>query len=74
MAVTARRPGRAQASAEGTVDGRIVEWFGRRGPGDRVAKITAPTLIVQGTIDTLFPPSEAVANFERSAAPVRPWP
>ncbi len=54
----------AQASAEGTVDGRIVEWFGRRGPGDRVAKITAPTLIVQGTIDTLFPPSEAVANFE----------
>ena len=39
------------------------QWFLDRGPGDLVRKITAPTLFEQGTIDTLFPLGEAVANF-----------
>jgi ABC-2 type transport system ATP-binding protein len=36
-----------------------------RGPGgtpDLVSQITAPTLLIQGTVDTLFPLSEADAN------------
>ncbi|WGI34187.1 S15 peptidase family protein [Mycolicibacterium aubagnense] len=33
-----------------------------RGPGDLVSKITAPTMLVQGTVDTLFTLQEADAN------------
>ena len=33
-----------------------------RGPGDLVEKITAPTLLVQGTVDTLFTLQEADEN------------
>jgi ABC-2 type transport system ATP-binding protein len=33
-----------------------------RGPGDLVGQITAPTLLVQGTVDTLFTLQEADAN------------
>ncbi len=39
-------------------------WFESRGPGDLVSQIRAPTLLVQGTADTLFTPSEAIRNFE----------
>jgi ABC-2 type transport system ATP-binding protein len=40
-------------------------WFESRGPGDAlVSQIRVPTLLVQGTADTLFTPSEAVRNFE----------
>lgn len=38
-------------------------WFRDRGPGDRVADITIPTLIVQGTVDTLFTLDEGIANY-----------
>ncbi len=34
-----------------------------RGPGALVAKITAPTLLIQGTVDTLFTLDEAVTNY-----------
>ncbi|WP_286274170.1 S15 peptidase family protein [Mycobacterium antarcticum] len=33
-----------------------------RGPGDLVGQITAPTLLIQGTVDTLFTLAEADAN------------
>jgi ABC-2 type transport system ATP-binding protein len=33
-----------------------------RGPGDLVNQITAPTLLIQGTVDTLFTLAEADAN------------
>src|SRR6185312_7468629 len=40
-------------------------WFESRGPGDAlVSQIRVPTLLVQGTADTLFTPSEAIRNFE----------
>lgn len=35
-------------------------WFVARGPGDAVAQITAPTMVVGGTVDTLFPLDEDV--------------
>ncbi|MGH9229479.1 MAG: CocE/NonD family hydrolase [Acidimicrobiales bacterium] len=47
----------------GVLDDDMIEWFRDRGPGDLVDQITAPTLLVHGTVDTLFTPGEAVANF-----------
>jgi ABC-2 type transport system ATP-binding protein len=38
-------------------------WFKSRGPGSLVKRIKAPTLILQGTPDTLFTPSEAIDNY-----------
>lgn len=41
------------------------EWFDERGPGSElVGRIRIPTLIVQGTVDTLFTLDEAVRNHE----------
>ena len=34
-----------------------------RGPGALVKRIKVPTLILQGTPDTLFTPSEAIDNY-----------
>lgn len=56
-----------EGTTVGTLDDELVDWFGARGPGDLVSEITAPTLIVHGTADTLFTPTEAVANY---AAPL----
>lgn len=57
----------AEAAGEGLVTGVIpddlVDWFADRGPGDLVGSITAPTLLVHGTADNLFTPTEAVTNF-----------
>lgn len=47
----------------GTLDPEVVEWFASKGPADLVSKVTVPTLIVHGTADTLFTPTEAVANY-----------
>ena len=57
---------RANASivATSSVDAADLAWFAARGPGDSVAKITVPTLLIQGTVDTLFTLDEAVTNFE----------
>jgi ABC-2 type transport system ATP-binding protein len=49
-------------------------WFGDRGPGQLVANIRIPTLLIQGTPDTLFTLSEAIRNHEvlaRSGAPLK---
>lgn len=39
-------------------------WFDSRGPTSLVDAIRVPTLLVQGTADTLFTPSEAMRNHE----------
>jgi ABC-2 type transport system ATP-binding protein len=41
-----------------------IRFFATRGPGDLVNKITAPTLLIQGTVDTLFTLQEAVENYD----------
>lgn len=40
-----------------------VQWFADRGPGELLRRITAPTLLLGGTFDALFTPSEAAANY-----------
>ncbi len=47
----------------GTISDEDAAWFADRGPGDRIGDIDVPTLIIQGTVDTLFTLDEAVANF-----------
>ena len=54
----------AAANRNGVVDPADVQWFADRGPGEAVAKITVPTLIIQGTVDTLFTLDEGATNFE----------
>ena len=39
-------------------------WFAARGPGALVARVRAPTLLLQGTVDTLFTLQEGVDNYE----------
>jgi ABC-2 type transport system ATP-binding protein len=54
--------------AEGNVLGALsttsTQWLADRGPGALVAQIRAPTLMTQGTVDTLFPLREAIANYD----------
>jgi ABC-2 type transport system ATP-binding protein len=57
------------AFVSGTTTGKLSPedkaWFESRGPGDElVQRIHAPTLLLQGTADTLFTPSEAIRNYE----------
>jgi ABC-2 type transport system ATP-binding protein len=56
------------AFEEGVTTGRISEknrrWFASRGPGTRlVSRIHIPTMLVQGTADTLFTLHEAIENY-----------
>ena len=51
------------AADNGTFPQQTADWFTARGPGDLVGKITVPTLIIQGTVDTLFTLDEAVTNY-----------
>ena len=49
------------ANATGVLSAADEAWFRDRGPGDKtIRKIKAPTLIVGGTVDTLFPLDEDV--------------
>jgi ABC-2 type transport system ATP-binding protein len=66
----------ASGSATGRISAEDAAWYASRGPGDAlVSKIRTPTLLVQGTVDTLFPLDEAVANYTQlkktSGAPVK---
>jgi ABC-2 type transport system ATP-binding protein len=55
--------------ASGHLSAEDRAWFESRGPGDAlVSQIRVPTLLVQGTADTLFTPSEAIRNFELIAS------
>lgn len=63
-----------QGTATGSLTAESERWFVARGPGDAlVSRIAVPTLIQQGTVDTLFTLDEAVANYEvlrRKGVPV----
>jgi ABC-2 type transport system ATP-binding protein len=49
-------------------------FYASSGPGELVSKIRAPTLLIQGTVDTLFTLQEAVTNYQilrRDGVPVK---
>lgn len=50
-------------AASGVIDAGTIDWFASRGVGDAIDRVETPTLFLQGTVDTLFPLDEAVANF-----------
>ena len=52
-----------QGIATGTLTAGDASWFVARGPGALVERITAPTLLLQGTVDTLFTLDEAQRNY-----------
>ncbi|HET8929273.1 MAG TPA: CocE/NonD family hydrolase [Acidimicrobiales bacterium] len=58
----------ADATATGVLNQDDRTWFLDRGPDDVLADIHVPTLIVQGTVDNLFPLSEGVRNAEALSA------
>jgi ABC-2 type transport system ATP-binding protein len=62
----------AQTSFEPTAD--AVRFLGARGRHDLAARVHVPTLILQGTVDTLFPLDEAAVNYRevsRNHVPVK---
>jgi ABC-2 type transport system ATP-binding protein len=50
--------------ATGTISDSNRQWFADHGPDYLLPKIKIPTLIIQGTVDTLFTLDEANRNFE----------
>jgi len=53
-----------QESQQGfTLSPDVEGFFRSRGPGDLVSRIHIPTLLLQGTVDTLFTLQESVDNF-----------
>jgi ABC-2 type transport system ATP-binding protein len=48
----------------GTTSQDDLDWMASHGPGELLRRIQVPTLLLQGTVDTLFPLDEAVANFD----------
>jgi ABC-2 type transport system ATP-binding protein len=51
--------------ATGTTPQDDLDWMASHGPGNLLNRIQVPTLIMQGTVDTLFPLDEGVANFDQ---------
>jgi ABC-2 type transport system ATP-binding protein len=57
-------PSSAQAETTSFLESPAnVRFFATRGPGNLVNRIKAPTLLIQGTVDTLFTLDEAVRNY-----------
>lgn len=52
-----------EGTSTGRVSGANKAFFADNGPDHLLRRIKAPTLIVQGTVDTLFPLDEAIRNF-----------
>ncbi|HWT94914.1 MAG TPA: alpha/beta fold hydrolase [Solirubrobacteraceae bacterium] len=53
-----------QGTKTGSLTAENERWFASRGPGDAlISKVTVPTLIQQGTVDTLFTLDEAIRNY-----------
>jgi ABC-2 type transport system ATP-binding protein len=56
-----------QAFVEGSTTGLFSPatqaFFAHRGPDYMLANVRVPTFIIQGTIDTLFPPDQGAKNF-----------
>ena len=55
---------RAAGDRTGSISPAERQWFVDRGPGPLVGRIHIPTLIVQGTVDTLFTLREGVTNYQ----------
>ena len=63
-----------QGSKTGVLTAADAAWFAARGPGDAVSAITAPTMVVGGTVDTLFPLDEDIKLYsaiKRGGTPVK---
>jgi ABC-2 type transport system ATP-binding protein len=55
----------ASGAGTGKLSAADRAWFESRGPGDAlVSRIRVPTLLLQGTPDTLFTTTEAIRNYE----------
>ena len=54
----------ADASGKGITSAASEAFFASRGPAPYLSKVTVPTLIIQGTVDDLFPLAEGTANYE----------
>jgi ABC-2 type transport system ATP-binding protein len=52
-----------ESGDRGVISPEDVSWFAARGPGDLVRRVQVPTLIISGTVDTLFTLDEAVTNY-----------
>jgi len=50
--------------ASGKVSAENQAWFERKGPDHLLRRIKIPTLLIEGTVDTLFTLQEAVDNYE----------
>jgi ABC-2 type transport system ATP-binding protein len=64
----------ASGSATGKISAEDRAWFDSRGPDELVEQIRVPTMLVQGTADTLFTLSEAMRNAEilqRNGVPIK---
>ena len=57
-----------EGNALGALSASSRQWLAERGPAALVGAIRAPTLITQGTVDTLFSLGEAIANYEQLRA------
>ncbi|HEY6757943.1 MAG TPA: CocE/NonD family hydrolase [Baekduia sp.] len=63
-----------QGQKTGVLSAADAQWFADRGPGAAVSKITTPTMVVGGTVDTLFPLDEDVKLYDaikKGGAPVK---
>jgi ABC-2 type transport system ATP-binding protein len=57
------------ANERGVIEPDDLAWFRSRGPGDElIGRVHVPTLILQGTVDTLFTLDEGIANYRLLAA------
>jgi ABC-2 type transport system ATP-binding protein len=66
--------GFAEIATTGTNSQPIVDWFSFRSTTTRSADIRTPTLIIQGTVDVLFPLEDAFNNYlniKKSKTPVK---
>lgn len=57
--------GREEARNGMTFSNDVVDFARSAGPNQYLPGIETPTFIIQGTVDNLFPPSEAIANYRR---------
>ncbi len=56
--------GRTQSRKGSTFSPEVINFAKVAGPDRVLSQIKIPTLILQGTVDNLFPPSEAIANYK----------
>ena len=58
----------ASGLATGTISAEDEAWFASRGASKILKQVKIPTLLVQGTVDTLFTLQEAISNHETLTA------